>query len=156
MIGVTMEAAKGMFFDPSTFDDPLAKAKQKILNRFGATVRATAKNSIKQGAEGQHAAAGQPPLSHNGTTRYKDWIFYFWDKTLDEVIVGAILLPRKDHTIVPNALEQGGQVEHTKFVGATRQTVITNQAARPHMKPAYDKTVEKLLPSLIENSIVKG
>ena len=151
----TMEMAKTNFFDPKAFVAPVDKAKRKILNEFGAYCRTVAKSSIKTKPAGQHAPAGQAPFGHEGKTRYKDFIFYFYDAAKDEVVIGAVLLPRKDRTRVPGALEHGGEVEITRRVNGvlTKETIL--QDARPHMQPAFDKTVEKKLGKLIENSIVK-
>lgn len=156
-MNLTLKMAKENFFDPKAILSAAEKGKRKILVGFGATCRKIAKNSIKTGPDDKHSAPGQAPIGHNGKTRYKDFIFFFHDKDTDEVITGAVLLPRKDKTIVPGALEKGGLVDHRKFSGSggNYQVVTTLQAARPHMKPAFDKTVEKFLPGLIENSIVK-
>ena len=152
MVGVTFEMSKTMFFDPKKFDKPVKNGIRKILSGFGAYTRSIAKNSIKTGADGQHSEPGATPIGHTGKTRYKDFIFYFFDPNTEEVIVGAVILPRKDRTIVPGALERGGETEIYLRGGKTKTVTME---ARPHMLPAYEKAVEKLLPKLIENSIVK-
>lgn len=154
-MNVDLDMAKGMFFDVNAFLNPVDKAKQKILIQFGAYCKAIAKNSIKTGAKDQHSAPGEIPVGHDGKVRYKDFIHFFHDKENDTVVIGAVLLPRKDRTIVPGVLERGGQVEHTKFQGKARSTVVTMHQPRPHMQRAFDKTVAKNLDKLIENSIVK-
>lgn len=131
------------------------RARNKMLGKFGGYVRSTAKNSIKTGADNQHAPPGKPPVGHTGNPRYKDWIFYFVDYSSGEVVIGAILLPRKDNQTVPGTLERGGTSQVPVYRGWGRSRKITiQQAARPHMQPAFDKAVEKMLPQLIENSIV--
>lgn len=152
MLNVTFDASK-MMFDTGAFRNAVRRAKRKILSKWGAYVRTVAKNSIKTGGDDQHSQPGSTPIGHNGKTRYKDFIFYFFDAGSDEVIVGAVLLPRKDRTKVPGALECGGETEIT--LRGRRGTKTVTMAARPHMKPAYDKANEKLLPELIANSIVK-
>lgn len=152
MISLTMNMAKANFFDPKAFEGPVDKATQKILNKFGSYCRKVAKNSIKTHAKSEHSSPGSIPFGHDGKTRYKDFIFYFFDKKAKEVVIGAVLLPRKDGTIVPGVLEHGGQVE--KVVSG--KNVIVNQEARPHMVEAFNKTIEKNLDELIKNSIVQG
>jgi hypothetical protein len=154
-MNVTFKMAKSMFFDEKAILGPAEKAKRKMLNEFGAYVRTTAKNSIKPAGDNQHAPPGKPPYSHKKRTRYKDWIYYFYDKFADDVIIGGILLPRKDRTKVPGVLERGGQVEYRKREKNRMRRDVRTQQPRPHMQPAFDIAVSRKLPGLIKNSIVK-
>lgn len=151
----TLDFVVTRFFDPSSFDDPLARAKMKLLNDFGRYVRKTAMNSIKTKPHDEHAPAGEIPFGHDRKSkkqyRYKDFIFYFYDKNSDGVIIGAIILPRKDRTKVPGVLEYGGDVE---IINKKGQSVVFSQAARPHMQKAFEKAVENFLPELISASII--
>lgn len=151
----TMEFAASKFFDPKAFDRPIAKAKKKILSQFGAYVRKVAQNSIKTGAATQHSPPGVPPTGHSGSTRYKDFIFYFYDAAGDSVVIGGAALPRRDSAKVPQALERGGQTTGTRQLsGGKRVKETIMLQARPHMVKAYEIAVKKFLPQLIENSIV--
>lgn len=144
----TMQMAVENFFDVKAFDDPVKNGVKKILNGMGAYTRTVARNSIKTGGPGEHSPAGRPPTGHDGARRYKDFIFYFFGRESEEMICGAVLLPRADRTLVPGVLEEGGQVNDGN--GGT-----FFQEPRPHMLPAFEKAKEKFLPKLIENSIVQ-
>src|SRR3990167_2315809 len=146
MLGVTFEMSKTMFFDPKKFDKPVKNGIRRILSQFGGYVRTVAKNSIKTGSDDHHSSPGQAPVGHPGKTRYKDFIFYFFDGQAEDAIIGAVILPRKDRTKVPGVLEQGGETEIYLRGGKTK---TVSMEARPHMLPAYEKAVEKMLPKLI-------
>lgn len=152
----TLDMAKKNFFDPAAFKDPIAKAKNKILGGFGAHCRAIAKNSIKTKPKGVSSAPGGLPFGHDGKTRYKDFIFFFHDKARDEVVIGAVLLPRKNPAPMPGVLEKGGKIEVKLGFNGRDGVGTERQQARPHMKPAFDKTVKAHLKELISHSIVKG
>ena len=156
MITMKFEAAKGVLFDSSKFKAPVDHAKRKIFYGFGAYVRSIAKNSIKSGGaiqDKKYSRPGEPPLYHFAPRgRYKDFIFYHVDG--DGVVVGAIKLPRNDTTTIPETLEEGGDVITTVKQGPAINHVTMYHEARPHMGPAYEKARTKLLPKLIENSIV--
>jgi len=154
VITFTIDQAKGLFFDPKKILDPAEKATQQMLSKFGGYVKRTAKNSIKTSEE--FSKPGQPPKSRGGKVRYKDFVFYVYDRALKEVVIGAVLLPRKTSTKVPQVLEYGGTKEANEFKGRVHKKIATSQTERPHMRPAFDKAVKRLLPELIANSIVKG
>lgn len=154
---ITLDMAK-MAFNPKVFDAPVDKAKRKILSEFGAYVRTIAKNSIKTMPKEVHAKPGQAPYGHDGSTRYKDWIFFFVDHAASEVVIGAVALPRKDQTLIPNVLENGGQTQIPKRSSGGKVIGYTTvmQQSRPHMSQAFEKAKKEKLPKLIEGSIVKG
>lgn len=155
MLSVTLKDLK-IIWNTKPLLNAVDRAKANTLKQFGAYTRKIAKNSIKTSSDpNKHAAAGQPPIGHTGPTRYKDWIFYYYDAAKHEVVIGAIRLPRKDSQLVPETLERGGTAMAPKkrqWGGSIKIPRV--QRARPHMRPAYDKAVEILLPKLIENSIV--
>lgn len=155
MIGITLKELKVIWNDKPMLA-AADRAKHNTLSKFGGYTRKIAKNSIKTSNDpNKHAPPGKPPIGHNGNPRYKDWIFSFVDKTRGEVVIGAIKLPRKDSQIVPENLEHGGNALIPKKRSWRKSKKIAVQMqARPHMKPAYDKAVEKLLPQLLANSIV--
>lgn len=150
--------AKNNFFDPKKFDDPIKRAKAKILSKFGASVRAIARSKIKIMPEGVHSSPGSPPYSHEPEKhwhiKYRDTIFFFHDRANDNVIIGAVLLTTKHNTPVPKALEFGGDVVMTYIENGQKKTRVVNQPARPHMRRAFEIAVQKMLPALIEYSIV--
>lgn len=147
MLAISLKDLK-LKFNAKPIMDASARAKRKTLNGFGAYVRSTSRNSIKTRQDrNEHAPPGGPPYGHSGKTRYKDWIFYVVEG--DNVVIGAVLLPRRDSVKMPGVVEQGGQT----ITPSGRRVA---QAARPHMRPAFEKAKKQLLPRLIANSIVKG
>jgi len=64
MIGVTIDQAKGMFFDRKAVTSAVDRTERRVLSRFGAFVRRGAKSSIRK--RKRAAEAGMPPSSHTG------------------------------------------------------------------------------------------
>lgn len=138
------------------------KATKSTLTKFGAYTQRTAKNSIKTKPQGVHSKPGAIPFGHDGITRYKDWIFYFYDHGRKEVIVGGIKLSRSDQSAaVPGVLEKGGETHvplpwylvPARSRGSKRPKRSVRQQSRPHMIVAYQNAAKKMLPKLLENSI---
>ncbi len=142
------------FFNPKAFASPVDKASQKILSQFGAYTCGVAKRLIKTKPADQHSSGGNAPYGHEGTTRYKDFIFFFYDASKKTVVMGAVLLPRKDQQKVPQTLERGGVATITQFEGGHLKAKTVRYEPRPHMQTAFDIVVKKFLPKLIEGSIV--
>lgn len=96
------------FFDTKEIRSKVSAATRKVLSKFGAFVRQTAKQSMKKKAG--PAPPGQPPHSHVGLL--KRWILFGYDKTKESVVVGPTKLPKKGN--VPETLEKGGTVPARK------------------------------------------
>ena len=94
---------KLLFFDTKEIKSKVSEATRKVLSKFGAFVRATAKQSIK--TKSTSSAPGQPPHSHTGYL--KKGIMFGYDKTQESVVVGPVKLPKKGNA--PEALEKGGE-----------------------------------------------
>ena len=92
------------FFDTKEVRSKVSEATRKVLSKFGAFVRQTAKQSMKK--KNGPAPPGQPPHSHVGLL--KRWILFGYDKTRESVVVGPSKLPKKGN--VPETLEKGGTV----------------------------------------------
>lgn len=161
-MNVTMSLAKGMFFDPNKILNPARRAKAKCLQEFGRYVRATAKRMIRVTPKNDVSKPGQVPHGHDGKVKYKDFIWYFHDKANDEVVIGAVLLPRKDSTRMPGVLEYGGTAVHNtkefrtrsgKVVAKVTSSTQAMHAPRPHMRRAFDIAIKVMLPKLLANSI---
>lgn len=153
---LTMKMAKADFFVLDAFRKPVGNAKTKILSKFGAYCMRDARKSIKDGGKPligrQHSKHPNPPLDHG---KYRGSIVFVHDKVLDEVVIGAVLFPNKsNNTLVPQVLEYGGYVEGIVNIGTRRAYKTWFQQSRPHMRPAFNRTIKKLLPDLIANSIV--
>ena len=96
---------KQLFFDRQAVISRVDPATRKVLSKFGAFVRRTAKGSIRN----RKAAAppGSPPSSHTGLL--KKFIFFGYDPQRESVVIGPTRLDRRGQGEAPSLLEHGGQ-----------------------------------------------
>jgi len=134
---------KQLFFDSPKVINAMDKATRKVLSRFGAFVRRTAKGSIRK--RKKSSAPGMPPSSHTGLL--KRFIFFGYDLSRKSVVIGPERLNAKN-TDAPHTLEYGGT---TTLAGRDSKRRIHIQQ-RPYMGPAFEKEKPKL-PSMWKNSI---
>lgn len=92
------------FTDPTVFTE-IDKGKAKALSKWGAYVRRTARQSIKN-RKGP-SAPGQPPHSHEGSLR--GLLNFYFDRMTKSVVVGPEI-KTANSTGAPNILEFGGSV----------------------------------------------
>lgn len=143
-----LRAAKEGFFDRKPVIDATDRATRKVLSRFGAYVRSSARQSIRKRKRASHP--GNPPSSHTGLL--KRFIFFVYDKVSRNVVIGPTLLNRqstfggRETNTVPEVLEYGGRT-----IGRNRKRDVYIDA-RPYMGPAFAKEQPKL-PDLWANSI---
>ena len=135
---------KTCFFDRQTVASKADAATRKILSKFGAFVRRTAKGSIRN----RKAAAppGAPPSSHTGLL--KKFIFFGYDPDQRSVVIGPTRLDRRGRGEAPSLLEYGGQ---TTLVRRGKRERATYRA-RPYMGPAFEKEQPKL-PAMWRDSV---
>ena len=142
-----------MFFDKPAVMRAVDRATRRVLSRFGAYVRRTARQSIRR-RKGP-SAPGQPPSSHTGLL--KDFIFFAYEPAKEDVVIGPAKLNRG--TNAPELLEEGGTVitKRPRWIptGKTRAdgrpkrirvpagTTLTYEA-RPYMGPAFRENLPKL------------
>jgi len=157
MINIKM---KSMFFDRATVISKVDAGTRKVLSRFGAYVRTTAKQSIKnapfmqkkkRGEERTNfrrgvSKPGQPPYSRSGLL--KKFIYFGYDPTQRSVVIGPERLSGWNKGKAPALLEYGGTTQ-SNLRGKKR---IVSIAARPYMGPAFEKEKPKL-PAMWRNSI---
>jgi phage gpG-like protein len=129
---------KSMFFDRKAVMSAVDTTTRKVLSKFGAFVRTTARHSIKKRKSA--APAGSPPSSHTGLL--KKFIFFGYDKDAKSVVIGPAKL--NTGTEAPHTLEYSGV---TKVKG--RKAHIK---ARPYMHPAFESEKDKL-PAMWRDSI---
>jgi hypothetical protein len=151
---------KSMFFDKAAVISKVDAGTRKVLSRFGAFVRTTAKQSIKKAPFVQKkkrgedrtdfkksvSKPGQPPYSRSGLL--KKFIYFGYDTTKKSVVIGPERLSGKNKGAAPALLEYGGNTQ-SQLRGKKRTVSI---AARPYMGPAFTKEKPKL-PALWRNSI---
>jgi len=143
MIGFDM---KRMFFDSKTVRKKTDKTTRRVLSRFGAFVRRTARQSIRKRKKASQP--GKPPSSHVGLL--KKFIFFGFDVLRRSVVIGPARLTRKGRGEAPSALEYGGTVTMQGSGNKKKARV----RPRPYMGPALDKEKDQL-PALWRDSIKK-
>ena len=94
-----------LFFDSATVVRAVDKSTRKVLSRFGAFVRRTAKQSIRKRKKA--STPGSPPSSHTGLL--KRFIFFGYDRQKDSVVIGPTRLTDNNRGDAPSILEYGGR-----------------------------------------------
>jgi len=134
---------KALFFDSAAVLQKVDAATRKVLSRFGAFVRTTARHSIRK--RKGISAPGSPPSSHVGTL--KRLIFFGYDLSARSVVIGPA--PLGSTVEAPPLLEYGGTASRQDRKG---RRVPARYAARPFMGPAFAKEQSKL-PAMWESSV---
>lgn len=135
---------KQLFFDRQAVISKVDAATRRVLSKFGAFVRQTAKNSIWK--RKRISKPGRPPSSHIGLLRKFIWFGYDADRR--SVVIGPARLNQKGRGEAPALLEYGGEttlVRHGRRVRARFRP-------RPFMGPAFEKEIPQL-PAMWRGSI---
>lgn len=135
---------KRMFFDRQAVVSKVDAATRRVLSKFGAFVRRSAKSSIRK--RKKPAPPGQPPSSHTGLL--KKFIFFGYDADRRSVVIGPTRLNQKGRGEAPPLLEYGGKAT---LVRRGKKKRVTYQA-RPYMGPAFEKEKPQL-PAMWRGSI---
>jgi len=133
-----------LFFDSPKVIRSVDKSTRKVLSRFGAFVRRTAKQSIRKRKKA--STPDSPPSSHTGLL--KRFIFFGYDRQKDSVVIGPTRLTENNRGEAPSILEYGGR---TTVEGNKKKTRVRIRS-RPFMGPAFEKE-KPTLPSLWKNAI---
>jgi phage gpG-like protein len=131
---------KYLFFDSAKVVRSVDKSTRKVLSRFGAFVRRTAKQSIRK--RKKTSTPGTPPSSHTGLL--KRFIFFGYDPQKESVVIGPTRLTENNRGEAPSILEYGGRTTVDK-----KRVKIS---ARPFMGPAFEKEKPNL-PSMWKDSV---
>ena len=142
MIGMKLQQAKGLFFDRASVMSAADRATRRVLAKFGAYVRQTARTSIR--TRKSISQPGQPPSSHTGLLKRN--IFFVFSPDTQSVVIGPILLNK--NTDAPRLLEHGDTIVRER----RSKRVRMKYRPRPFMGPAFDREQQKL-PDLWRNSI---
>ncbi|MBI1375806.1 MAG: hypothetical protein GC159_24110 [Phycisphaera sp.] len=129
-----------LFFDRQAVAGKVDRTKRKVLSRFGAFVRRTARRSIRK--RKKSSPPGSPPSSHTGLL--KRFIFFGYDPGKESVVIGPVQLTQKGRGEVPHLLEHGG-------TGVVNKRPV-RYSARPYMVPAFE-TEQPKLPAMWRDSI---
>jgi len=138
---------KQMFFDRKAVTSAVDRATRKVLSRFGAFVRTSARHSIRK--RKRASAPGEPPSSHTGLLR--KFIFFGFDRDRRSVVIGP---QRRNQKVgdAPHALEYGGTSTVVEGLRSRRKKRRIKIAARPFMGPAFEREKPKL-PAMWAKSI---
>ena len=135
---------KHLFFDNKRIVSSVDRATRKVLSRFGAFVRRTARQSIRK--RKKSSVPGKPPSSHTGLL--KRFIFFGYDRRNLSVVIGPARLTDNNRGLAPSILEYGGTAT---VKGKKRKKNVTIQP-RPFMGPAFEKEKPNL-PSMWKDSV---
>ena len=135
---------KQMFFTSKAVLSATDRATRRVLSKFGAYVRRTAKSSIRK--RKAISRPGSPPSSHTGLL--KRFILFGYDPAKRSVVIGPLRLTRGGRGDAPRALEEGG-TSRTVRRGRKKRVKIK---ARPFMGPAMEKEKPKL-PQMWRDSV---
>lgn len=144
MIGMV---TKQMFFDRSKVRKRTDAETRRVLSRFGAYVRTTAKHSIRK--RKRISDPGEPPSSHTGLLRR--FIFFGYDRDRRSVVIGPMRLNQKVGD-APAALEYGGTSTVVEGLRGRRRKRRIRISARPYMGPAFEQEKPKL-PAMWRDSV---
>lgn len=133
-----------LFFDSPKVVRAVDKSTRKVLSKFGAFVRRTAKQSIRK--RKKSSAPGSPPSSHTGLL--KRFIFFGYDPQKRSVVIGPTRLTENNRGEAPSILEYGGR---TTVNSGTKKTRVRIRP-RPFMGPAFEKEKPNL-PSMWKDSV---
>jgi hypothetical protein len=136
---------RAAFFDSQAVTRTVDRTTRRVLSKFGAFVRTTARSSLRR--RRRVSEPGQPPSSHTGLV--KRFLFFGYDVVRKSVIVGPARLNKPDPRVL-ELLEHGGQVRRRHR--RTRQLETHIYRARPFMGPALKKELPKL-PAMWRNSL---
>lgn len=135
---------KQIFFDRGAVTKRVDPATRKVLSKFGAYVRRTAKGSIRK--RRRPSPAGRPPSSHTGLL--KKFIFFGYEPTRQSVVIGPVRLNQRGRGDAPTLLEHGGSAT-IKRRGKRKRAIYK---PRPFMGPAFEKEQPKL-PAMWRDSV---
>lgn len=145
-----------MFFDRKEVIGAVDKATRRVLSRFGAYVRRTARQSIRR--RKRVSKPGQPPTNQTGLL--KRFIFFGYDRDKQTVVIGPEKLSGPISETALSALEYGGRSRIYYFDHSQRDTrgrpkktyAMADIEARPFMGPAFEKELPGL-PAMWRDSV---
>lgn len=132
----SIRQTKSGFFDRFAVMVAVDAMTRRVLSKFGAYVRQSARTSIRP--RKAVSAVGSPPSSHLGLLR--KFILFSWDNERRSVVIGAALLNGKAYRDAPAALEFGGRFKRRSRKGP----YVATYKPRPFMGPAFDANLPKL------------
>ncbi len=138
MIGYRLDS-QYLFFDSKRVMAATSRAERRVLSRFGAFVRRTARQSIRK-RKGV-SQPGRPPSSHAGAL--KRFIFFVYEPGRKSVVIGPVRLSGRPG-MAPRALEHGGRSRRAVRRRGRRTVRVITVRPRPFMGPAMEREKPKL------------
>jgi hypothetical protein len=135
---------KKLFFDTKAVRSKVDAATRRVLSKFGAFVRRTARSSIRK--RKRISKPGDPPSSHTGLLRRFIWFGY--EPSKRSVVIGPVRLSQKGRGEAPHLLEYGGATK-VAYRGKRKRAKVR---PRPFMGPAFEKEQPKL-PAMWRDSV---
>lgn len=171
-MALDLRAATKFFLDRAELARKVEKGRLRVLARFGAFVRRSAKSSIRK--RKATSKPGQPPTDRKGDL--KRLIVFGVDPATRSVVVGPLVFTgaRRQRRMAQELLEYGGTVPGDgravwltnepgrdatgRFVSEGRRKVVFDGSLRyrprPFMGPAFAKeTANSKLAPLLSNSV---
>lgn len=147
MVGFSLKLKnfKDAFFDRQAVVSAIDKVSIRVLSRFGAFVRRSAKGRIRR--RKKPSLPGQSPSSHSGLLR--DNIYFAMDLGNRSVVIGPAKLG--GGTDAPHVLEYGGD---TVISGGRSRGKRIHIEARPYMQPAFEENLSKL-PDIWREAVIR-
>jgi len=133
-----------LFFDTRKVRRAVDVGTRRVLSKFGAFVRRTARSSIRK--RKKPSSPGSPPSSHTGLL--KRFIWFGYEPARRSVVIGPARLTQKGRGEAPSLLEYGGSAKLERRGKRKRAKV----RARPFMGPAFEKEQPKL-PAIWRDSV---
>jgi len=133
-----------LFFDSKKVRRAVDRTTRRVLSKFGAFVRRTARSSIRKRKKASRP--GSPPSSHTGLL--KKFIWFGYEPAKCSVVIGPARLSQAGRGEAPHLLEYGG----TGTVERRGKRKRAKVRPRPFMGPAFEKEKPKL-PTMWRGSV---
>jgi len=133
-----------LFFDSKKVRRSVDRTTRRVLSKFGAFVRRTARSSIRKRKKA--SPPGSPPSSHIGLL--KKFIWFGYEPAKRSVVIGPARLSQAGRGEAPSLLEYGG----TGVVERRGKRKRAKVRPRPFMGPAFGKEQPKL-PAMWRGSV---
>ena len=139
-----IKATVKAFFTTEEVLRKLDAATAKKYSQFGYFTMKDARQSLRK--RKSPSRPGKPPRSDSGLL--KRFIYFSYDDMSRSVVIGPTPLDGRIRLLqVPKVLEYGGKIPGKKN---NRDSKID---ARPYMRPAFTRQVDKRLPGLFRDAM---